>query len=603
MSSAWHSVFGGGSGSGALGTGQYAAKSVDIDKNAYYDNDALNADKDQAQNQMLDVQNRSTPTASAAQLGQANMGTAAYGHANNGSAVTGVSQNATNTQLGPAQNATAADINRSDDQFRNQQQGLATQLTQAANGQGPSQAGIQLGQANAAATAQRMASAASDRGFGNTAASNRQLAYQQGAAQQANAIASAQTKIQEQQAAQASLGNVLNNARSQDIGVNTSQAGLDQQTSLANQDANNQFSLQQAQMNQQTALQNAAAGNQFGLANMSALNTQGLANQSANNQQIQANQNASNQFSLANASADNQFALQQAANQQQTNLANQQSQLQTMGLNDAQIRSLLGTSVGIDAQTQQNEQAYNALNVQNNYQQQQLDSQAYNNAATNRSGLVSGIAGAALGAFALSDEKQKTDVSSVDKNDINQFLSTAPNTMDSVHTVKPINSPNSNPKYQQLQNMANSLNTGKGNYGNLGSTLVNSYIKGKMASDAAQNAATNTARKAFLSDVAMSDEKQKKNISNASNPEVDDFLDNMGGHKYEYKNPNMAGADDRTHYSPMAQELEKSKIGKSMVYTDPNTNTKYVDYARGYGALMAATAELNKRLNKIEGKK
>jgi hypothetical protein len=51
----------------------------------------------------------------------------------------------------------------------------------------------------------------------------------------------------------------------------------------------------------------------------------------------------------------------------------------------------------------------------------------------------------------------------------------------------------------------------------------------------------------------------------------------------------------------MAQELEKSKIGKSMVYDTPNG--KMVDFGRGLGAMLAIQAQMNERLNKIEGGK
>ena len=466
----------------ALGTNQYNSDGTGIDKNAFY-SDELQGDKNQAQQQFQAAANRQAPTSQSAQLGpaqnaQAQLGTAALGQ----------SINAQNTQLGPAQNANTANINRQDTQFRNQQGQLANQLQQAANGQGPSQAGIQLGAANAAATAQRIAAAASDRGFGNTAASNRQLAYQQGAAQQANAIAAAQTRIQEQQAAQQNLGNVLSNARNQDIGVNTSQAQLGQQTNLANQAANNQFALQQGELNQQTALQNAAAGNQFGLANQNALNSQ-----------AQLNQNSQNQFGLSNQAANNQFALQQGQFDQATNLANQTAQLQTMGLNDAQIRAMLGSSTGIDQQTLANQQAYNQLGVQQNLTQQQIDSGNYQAAAANRTAVTTGVLNAVGGAVAKSDERSKKNIEEIDDNDINQFLNT------------------------------------------------------------------------------------------------------MNGHKYDYKDPNEDGADQKTHFSPMAQELEKSDIGKSLVYPTAD-GSKMVDYGRGFGALMATTAELNKRLKKLEKK-
>lgn len=552
---------------GWLGTGQYGVDSYDIDKSAYYDNSGLQNQKDQSQALLNQSLNRQGPQAQAAQLGRAQNVQAAQGQAALGTAI-----NANQTQLGTAQNVNQANINRQDEQFRNQQAGLANRLDAASQGQGPSVAASQLGQANAAATAQRMAAAASDRGFGNTAATNRQLAYQQGAAQQANAIASAQTRMQEQQAAQQALGNVLSSSRGQDIGVNTSQAQLGQQANLANQAAQNQFALQQAEMNQQTALQNAAAGNQFGLANQNALN-----------QQSQLNQNSQNQFSLANQAVNNQFALQNNQNQQQVNLANQAAQLQQMGLNDAQVRAMLGTNVGIEQQVKANQQAYNQLGVEQNTALQQLQQKAYNDAAQASSSLTGGILG---GLAALSDEREKDNVSKVDDFDIDKFLNPYADKNRENQLLS------SNPYKDRLDQNPYRSNM---NSREVNLTDSNPYNKEeKKPSGFGQ----------FMSILggAMSDERQKKNIKHTEDDDVEDFLDNINGNKYQYKNPNMLGADNKTHYSPMAQELEKSDIGRSMVYNKPD-GTKMVDYGRGFGALMATTANLNKRLNDLEKKK
>lgn len=93
-----------------------------------------------------------------------------------------------------------------------------------------------------------------------------------------------------------------------------------------------------------------------------------------------------------------------------------------------------------------------------------------------------------------------------------------------------------------------------------------------------------------------SDERLKTDIKDASR-DVKQFLSNMGAHKYSYK-------DDRhgkgRFVSPMAQELEKSDWGKSLVVeTDEG---KKVDYQRGYGFLMAAASYLNDRIDSLEKK-
>lgn len=93
-----------------------------------------------------------------------------------------------------------------------------------------------------------------------------------------------------------------------------------------------------------------------------------------------------------------------------------------------------------------------------------------------------------------------------------------------------------------------------------------------------------------------SDENLKTNISNAEN-ELQEFMNALGAYSYEYKNPEHG---EKRYVSPMAQELEKSKIGKSAVIETPAG--KMVDYARISGVQLAATAMLNNKINKLEKK-
>lgn len=83
---------------------------------------------------------------------------------------------------------------------------------------------------------------------------------------------------------------------------------------------------------------------------------------------------------------------------------------------------------------------------------------------------------------------------------------------------------------------------------------------------------------------AASDQNLKTNVSSAERP-LDDFLQHLGAHQYEYKDK-QDGA--KTYVSPMAQELEKTTIGKSAVIDTPRG--KMVDYARIMGATLSAVA-------------
>jgi len=97
-----------------------------------------------------------------------------------------------------------------------------------------------------------------------------------------------------------------------------------------------------------------------------------------------------------------------------------------------------------------------------------------------------------------------------------------------------------------------------------------------------------------------SDEKIKKNVKSGSK-ETSQFLDALKAYKYKYKNPDMPGQAPGPQVSVMAQDLEKAgPMGKQMVQDTPNG--KMVDYGRGFGAILAAQAELNKRLKNLEKK-
>lgn len=100
---------------------------------------------------------------------------------------------------------------------------------------------------------------------------------------------------------------------------------------------------------------------------------------------------------------------------------------------------------------------------------------------------------------------------------------------------------------------------------------------------------------------AMSDEKLKKHVESAKG-DVKKFLDAVSAKSYEYKNPEARGAAPGERFGVMAQDLEKSKMGKSLVRETPQG--KMVDTVQGFGALLAAQAEMHQRLKKLEkGKK
>lgn len=99
----------------------------------------------------------------------------------------------------------------------------------------------------------------------------------------------------------------------------------------------------------------------------------------------------------------------------------------------------------------------------------------------------------------------------------------------------------------------------------------------------------------------ISDENTKQDIREVNPKEIDEFLRALKGYKYEYKDEFKKHplANDSKNTGLMAQDLEKSSIGKTIVKEiDINgRKTKSVDNGRLLHALTVAVADMNNRLN------
>lgn len=98
-----------------------------------------------------------------------------------------------------------------------------------------------------------------------------------------------------------------------------------------------------------------------------------------------------------------------------------------------------------------------------------------------------------------------------------------------------------------------------------------------------------------------SDRNSKTNIRDADK-EISAFLDGLKAFAYEYKE-DLKGKSGYGHgefISVMAQDLEKSDIGRSMVFE--GEHGKMVDYAKGFGFMLAANVSLHERLKRLEEK-
>ena len=97
---------------------------------------------------------------------------------------------------------------------------------------------------------------------------------------------------------------------------------------------------------------------------------------------------------------------------------------------------------------------------------------------------------------------------------------------------------------------------------------------------------------------SASDEKVKTEVE-PGDKKVKELMDSIHAYDYTYKEPDMPGRGHGRFVSPMAQELEKTELGRSAVKDTPNG--KMVDYGKMLGAMLAADAVNNERLNKLEG--
>lgn len=93
---------------------------------------------------------------------------------------------------------------------------------------------------------------------------------------------------------------------------------------------------------------------------------------------------------------------------------------------------------------------------------------------------------------------------------------------------------------------------------------------------------------------AASDERAKKNIQSADK-QIRGLLSNLEPSTFEYKDPALG--DKRA--GVMAQDLEKSEVGRTMVSDGPD-GIKRVDIPSATSALLGTVAHLNRRLDKLE---
>lgn len=95
-----------------------------------------------------------------------------------------------------------------------------------------------------------------------------------------------------------------------------------------------------------------------------------------------------------------------------------------------------------------------------------------------------------------------------------------------------------------------------------------------------------------------SDRRAKTKVVHAK--DVDKLLSRLKPYEYDYKDPDKPLRGRGRHAGVMAQDLEKSKLGKKMVSTD-GEGTKVVDYGKGLSTMMASIARVHERVKALEG--
>ena len=106
---------------------------------------------------------------------------------------------------------------------------------------------------------------------------------------------------------------------------------------------------------------------------------------------------------------------------------------------------------------------------------------------------------------------------------------------------------------------------------------------------------TNTLIAVHSASGLTSDENLKTDVQSAE-PNITDFLNKIGAYNYTYKDPAQDGVG--TFTSPMAQELEKTELGKQAVIDTPRG--KMVNYPRLGAVNLAAVSVVHRQQQRLQ---
>jgi hypothetical protein len=514
-------------------------------------------------------------------------------------------QQAAQTQLGPAALAQGAQIDQSQQaQFRGGQAGLVSGLQGAIAGTDPSVAALMLRQATERNIANQFAQAKAATGM-NAGLAERQAMLGSADLNQQAIGQQALLRAQEIATARGQLGGVLDQGRTQDINLASQQAQFGQQAGLANQSALNTAGLQQGQLDTQTRLANAGFVNTANmtqaqlaqalqLANAGFRNTatttqaqldaaqSALNTQQANSVGI-ANQGASLQAGTTNATLAQQAALANQAAQNQAAQANQAASLQAGTTNATLGQQLNLANAGAQNTTaQQNAGLANASNLANaqNLTQTGISNAGNQTSANTASAQLANqvaLANAAAGNAAQQTNAQLGTQTSI-ANAGNQVTTTGQN-------------------IAAQNNLAQNALTGSGQA--ITGTVGAAQAQATAAEAAAKQNAALIGAGATVGAALLSDRRAKTDIANGD-AAIAEMLDKLKAHTGRYKDPSEPGAAPGRRAMIMAQDLEKSAMGRALVRDIGGR--KAIDVNQATGAALAALAQINARLSKVEAR-
>jgi len=524
----------------------------------------------------------------------------------------------------PTVQRTALDMARSDE-VRAQQGKLADLLTSAAAGNGPSAAQALLQLQTEKAKREQMGLAIARAHGGNVGLAQREagenIAQIEG---DANAQAAA-LRAKEQQDAQSKLADVLAGTRGADINLTTtgaqlaSQANLTEaqlqgQTGLANLDVRAKTALTQAQLEQEAAQANAAREQQTNLTASGFQQEANKTNAGERNLASRTTYQTEAEAAQAQAARDQQVLIANAANQQAVNLLNPQ-EANRMSQEDAERALKAGManqSTALSAATTTAQ-----LTSAESIERAQLTTKvAMDNASRELDGLKAqaainaqkGIVDAQL-QTQIQEKQGELDAHMQEFNALEQNKMTlAQGEISSGEAKANLSAQTSTQDLNARREMGLTeaeLEADKSimgaDQGILSIEQADAQRRAGLTGGVLQTVGSGA--------TAMfgSDRRMKKDIADiltrghSGNDELLDAFAAINPVSFRYKDPNESGAGPGKRYGVLAQDLEKTPAGKSVVVED--NGVKKIDTAAAVGLALAAIADIRKQMQGLKAKR